>query len=81
MQVETLLTDRVREIMAEVFGVDEHNIPADLNQQDFAPWSSLEQVTLLIALESEFHLSFSTAEISSMTSLPAIIAALKKRGV
>ncbi len=81
MQAETTLTNRVREIMAEVFGVDENNIPEDVHQKDFAPWSSLEQVTLLVALESEFHISFSTAEISSMTSLPAIIASLKKRGM
>jgi acyl carrier protein len=78
MQTDTTLTDRVREIMAEVFGVNEMDIPEDVSQQSYSIWSSLEQVTLLVALEEEFGISLSTSEMMSMTSLPAIVAVLQK---
>jgi len=81
MLMNATLTDKVRTIMAEVFDVDEADIPENVSQQDYSRWSSLEQLTLLVALEEEFNLAFSTSEMSSMSSLPAIVAVLEKHGL
>ena len=81
MLVNATLTDKVRTIMAEVFDVDEGDIPENVSQQEYSRWSSLEQLTLLVALEEEFDLTFSTSEMSSMSSLPAVVAVLEKHGL
>ncbi len=79
MQTDTTaLTDRIRQIMADVFDIDESDLQENVSQQDYAPWDSLQQLTLLVALEEGFDLTFSTMEISSMNSLPAIVTVLRK---
>jgi acyl carrier protein len=67
--------------MAEAFGVDESELPEEISQQDYSGWSSLAHLTLLVALEEKFGVSFSTVEMTAMNSLPAIISVLKKHGV
>jgi acyl carrier protein len=81
LQTDTALTETVREVMSETFGVDESDLPEDINQHDYSRWTSLAHLTLLVALEEKFGLSFATSEMTAMTSLPAIIATLKKHGV
>ena len=81
MPTDLILQNKVREIMAETFDVAEEDIPANVKQQEFAPWSSLEQLTLLVALEEQFKLSFSIVDMNAMTSLPAIVSVLEKHGI
>lgn len=66
--------------MAETLGVDESEIPDDAKQEDFSPWTSLAQLTLLVALEEEFGLNFSISEMTVMNSLPAIVNVLNSHG-
>ena len=81
MQANSALADTVRELMAESFGVDESELPDNINQQDYSRWTSLAHLTLLVALEERFGLSFSMSEMSSMTSPQLIMEVLKKHGV
>ncbi len=74
------LTEKVREIMAETFDVDERDIPENVHQHNYPPWSSLEQLTLLVALEEHFGLRFTIGDMAAMNSLPAIVAVLEKYG-
>jgi len=66
--------------MAETFGVDESEIPEDVNQNDYSPWTSLAHLTLLVALEEKFGVSFSTTEMTVMNSLSSVVEVLRKHG-
>lgn len=66
--------------MAEALGVDESDIPDNARQEDFSPWTSLAQLTLIVALEEEFGLTFSISEMTSMNSLVTIVEVLKRHG-
>lgn len=80
MQTDTELTEEVREIMASTFGMDPSELPDDVSQSTCSRWSSLYHMTLLLALEDRFGVSFSMDEMPEMTSLPKIVAVLKRHG-
>lgn len=75
------LTDEVRELMANTFGVDESELPDDVSQETLHRWTSLYHMTLLLALEERFSINFSMEEMPEMTSLPKIVATLERYGV
>lgn len=77
---DTELVAQVREIMATTFGVDESELPHDVQQGSFARWTSLYHMTLLMALEEHFGVSFSMEEMPEMTSIPRIVAVLDRHG-
>lgn len=67
--------------MADNFGISERELPEGVSQESYSPWTSLAQVTLLVALEEHFGLTFSMAEMQVMNSLPSIVAVLKRHRV
>jgi acyl carrier protein len=77
---DTELVAQVREIMANTFGVDESDLPEDVEQGSYNRWTSLYHMTLLLALEEHFGVSFSMEEMPEMTSVPRIIGALERHG-
>lgn len=76
MQQSAELTEQVRELMAEAFDVEEQEIPATVTQESYAKWGSLAHMTLVAALEERYSVRFTMKEMSSMTSLPKILATL-----
>ena len=75
------LRDRVRDILATTFLVEASELPDDASQKTVARWTSLYHMMLLVVLEEQFEVSFSMTEMTSMTSLPEIVAVLKGHGV
>jgi acyl carrier protein len=75
------LRDRVREIMAETFGLDAPDLTEDTSQSTCAKWTSLYHMMLLVVLEEQFGVSFALDEMTTMTSLQQIVAVLKGHGV
>jgi acyl carrier protein len=73
------LTEQVREIMADTFGVDESDLPENPSQSTFARWTSILQMVLIVALEEQFDLTLSMDEMTSMTSLEHIVDILKHK--
>jgi acyl carrier protein len=73
----TVLLDQVREIMASTFALDESDLPDDVSQQTCRRWTSLQHMTLMVALEEEFGVRLSMADMAAMKSLPQIVATLQ----
>src|SRR5256885_2058595 len=69
MHDKTALARNVRQVMADVFDVDESELPEDVSAENMPQWTSLEHLTLIVALEARFGTTFSTNEMGSMTSL------------
>lgn len=81
MDGDAELVDQVREVMASTFGVDELDLPDDVAQETFSRWTSLYQMTLLLALEDQFGVTFEMDEMLGMTSLPRIVTVLLRHNV
>ncbi len=71
------ITDRVRDLIATTFVIDPEEITDDLAQQTCSRWTSLYHMMLMVVLEEHFGITFSVDEMTSMTSLAAIVTILK----
>jgi len=71
------LTDRVREIIASTFALDQADLPDDVSQQTCRRWTSLQHLTLMVALEEQFGIRLSMADMAVMKSLPQIVTTLR----
>jgi acyl carrier protein len=78
MANENVLSARVREIMAATFAMDESDLPDDVSQQTCRRWNSLQHMTLMVAIEEQFGVRLSMADMAAMKSLPQIVATLKR---
>ncbi len=73
------LVNDVREVMATTFGVDASDLPGDVTASNFPLWTSLAHVTLILALEEHFSVSFAMDEMPGMTSVDGIVTVLTGR--
>ncbi len=73
------LAGQVRQIMADTFGIDESELPENPSQANFARWTSLLHMVLLVAIEEQFEVTLSMDEMTSMTSLDCILAVLNDK--
>lgn len=71
--------EEVRRVIAGALFMDETELPAFLSQDTCARWTSLYHLTIVVALEERFGVSFTTEEILEMTSADAIIRVLEGR--
>ncbi|MGH2514095.1 MAG: acyl carrier protein [Ktedonobacterales bacterium] len=79
--MDELLEERIREVVARTFGVDEQDIDADTTAQTLSSWSSLAHLRLLTNLQDAFGVRFTMAEMTNMTSVRAIEQTLTAKGV
>lgn len=76
-----VLTERVRDIVADTFGLDPQEVADDASAQNLAAWSSLAHLRLIANLEQAFGVRFTMAEMTAMNSVQAIDHVLTSRGV
>lgn len=79
MASATPLTARVRDIIANTLGVDEEDLPEEVSMRTFRRWTSLQHMTLMVALEEAFEVRLSVSEMTAMKSLSAIVQVLSGR--
>lgn len=72
---------RLEKIFAEVLDVPAHTISDDASQDNLGEWTSLRNVTLLVTIEQQYGIRFSTAEMTTMRSVGDIRSALARKGV
>jgi len=77
----TSMHHRIREVFREVFDDDEMEIWDEMSAKDVPDWDSLAQVKLVIGLEEEFEIKFTTHEVAQMTCLDDLKEALLAKGV
>jgi acyl carrier protein len=75
------LDDRVRHIIAVALELPEQEVDEHLGAEHTANWDSIRHLNLVMALEDAFAVSFSTDELTALTSYRAIMEALAQRGV
>ncbi|HYC33287.1 MAG TPA: acyl carrier protein [Gemmatimonadales bacterium] len=71
---------RVRAILSQVLGVPPDAIGPGFSSESNPEWTSLAHLMLISQIENEFGVTFGSKEISELTSLDRLTAAVTARG-
>jgi acyl carrier protein len=74
------VTDRLIDLFAEEFDVSGGTLNDESSPDTVEQWDSLAAVRLVAAIETEFSVRLSTAEIMKMRSIGLARAVLKSKG-
>ena len=69
---------RFRSVLESIFGPAGLTMKDEDGPQTFPDWDSVMHLNLILALEAEFGVRFSTTEIPQLTSIAKIRARLEK---
>ena len=73
------MEDRLKKILAAVFGIDSVKIGEDTSAMTVEEWDSLKHISLILALEEEFNLEFNNNEVVEMMSFSSIKEVIVKK--
>jgi acyl carrier protein len=73
------MDDRLQRVVAHVFGLDPEAVSPMTSIDTVEGWDSLRHLNLVIALESEFGVSFTPEEIPELLSVEIIALTLKDK--
>ena len=71
----------VKEILSRALGVAIGRIPDDATRGKLRGWDSLGHVNVVSAIEDEYKITLTHAEILQMSSLAEILTVLRDKGV
>ena len=71
---------QIEEIFSEVFNVDKSNINESLNIRGIKTWDSMNHMTLIEALESNYNVMLTGDQIAEIITVKDVIDALRKQG-
>lgn len=72
------MDERIRTVFRDVFDDPRLAIDDTTSSRDVAGWDSLAQVRLIIGLEQEFRVSFSTEDLALLSAEGASVGDLKR---
>ncbi len=72
--------DRVKKIVAAVFGIPIDSVDDESNADTIEKWESLSHINLILAIEAEFAVSLSPEEAMEMLSVKLIRMTLEDKG-
>ena len=71
----------VKNILVDVFDIKEADISNEMNLRDIESWDSLKHMNLVVSLEQQFNIEFSTEEIIEMKKLNDLYNILKRKDI
>ncbi len=75
-----MIPARVQRVFEKVFGVDPDQLTLSTGAESLENWDSLSHIDLILTLEMEFDVQFTTAEFSRMTTVGDVLALLREKG-
>ena len=75
------MLERMEKVFREVFDNDALVLEKTTSNENLADWDSFAQVKLIIGLEEEFGVKFTTEEVLEAYSVSAIEKLLRSKGV
>ena len=73
------VTERVIELAAEIFGVPTDGLDRHTTADDVESWDSVAQLNLLVALEDEYSIQFTSDDADQARSLGAVADLVTER--
>lgn len=78
MSHETILAE-LREIMIDVFDIDELEVSDATTAEDVEEWDSLSHVRLVVAVERKFGFKFKNSEIESLKTVGDLVRLIETK--
>lgn len=78
---QDFIKERVAHILSNIFHVSEASITDVSSQKTIAAWDSFGHLTLIVALEEEFAVTFASNEIINMSSVKDIVQVLSRHKI
>ncbi len=75
------LDQRLQNVFQEVFDDEDLEVTADTSAKTLPNWDSFAQVKLIVGLEEEFEVKFTTEEVATLSSVGELKRALQSKGV
>ena len=72
------MEERIKAVMADILETEIGSIDINTSTNNVENWDSLKQVNLILALEEEFNVKFSEAQMFGMNSYKTICDTLTK---
>jgi len=71
------IDDRIKSVMASVFGVNAEEINDETTPHTISTWDSMKHINMIVALEQEFEVQLEDEEIAAMVSYPIVSATIQ----
>ena len=75
-----MIIERLQPIFRDILDEPELAVTAALSPADCGQWDSVAQVRLVLALEEEFGIQFSTEDVAGFKTVGDFLSALAKHG-
>jgi acyl carrier protein len=76
-----MMTGRIAKVFSEVLGISPDRITDETSPDNTPQWDSMAAMTLVVAIEDEFDVRLSTAEIVSMRNIAIVRKVLGNKGI
>jgi acyl carrier protein len=73
--------ERLKNLMADIFGIDANTINDDTSIDTVDEWDSIKHLNLILAVESEFDITFDELETVEILNYPLIKITLEEHGI
>jgi acyl carrier protein len=70
---------RMEDIFHDVFDDDSIKVSPDLSAKDVDGWDSLTHIRLILTVQKEFKVKFSTSEIGKLENVGGLVELIKAR--
>ncbi|MBL1276859.1 MAG: acyl carrier protein [Ectothiorhodospiraceae bacterium] len=71
-----MMDDEIKELVAEIFNIEEEDVIPALSQDTLDNWDSLNHLKLVTAVEQEFNISLTMDEIDDITNVEKLVAVI-----
>ncbi len=73
------LRSRMTETFRDVFGEPDLVMSDGMTAEDVEQWDSLSHINLIVALEREFRVKFTTGEVSKLKNVGDLVALIRNK--
>ncbi len=70
---------RVKHVLADVLALDVSEVDETTSKETVEAWTSLNNLSVVMALEEEFGVSFSDNETDGMVNFTSVVAAVSRK--
>lgn len=77
--MSSAIKDRVQQVFQNLFDDTLLIIDSDTTADDIEEWDSLTHIDLIVAIEKEFKIKFSTAEVTGMKNVGDLLNLIERK--
>ena len=74
----TEIMAKLNEIFCDVFDDEDIVLTDATNSDDIEDWDSLEQINMLVAIEKQFSIKFSLADVADLENVGAMVDLIER---